>query len=70
MPHSAVITAAQLGAGMDITLDISNGLHTHTVLLSSGQVQQIAARARVSIASSTDPHSNGNDPHQHMVTFN
>jgi len=70
MPHIAVITAAQLGAGVGITLDISNGLHTHTVLLSSGQVQQIAARASVSVASSTDPHSDGTSPHLHMVTFN
>ena len=69
-PHVAIITAAQLAARAAIVLDISNGLHSHTVTLTGAQVEQIAAGTRVSIASSTDPHSNGMDPHNHMVTFN
>lgn len=69
-PHLAVITAAQLGAGVALTLDISNGLHSHTVALSGAQVTQIAARSRVTVTSSTNPHSDGSDPHSHTVTFN
>lgn len=69
-PHVAVITAAQLSAGAAILLDISNGLHGHTVSLTAGMVGQIAAGARVVVDSSTNPHSNGSDPHQHTVTFN
>ena len=68
--HVAIITAAQLAAAAAIVLDISNGLHSHTVTLTSEQVGQIAAGMRVSITSSTDPHSNGMDPHNHLVTFN
>src|SRR5687767_12357137 len=59
MPHVAVITAAQLSAGAAVVLDISNGLHTHSVTLTSAQMAQIAAGARVSVTSSTDPHSDG-----------
>src|SRR5215204_1330344 len=59
MPHVAAVSAAQLSAGEGIILDISNGLHSHTVTLSGAQVMQIAARARVSVASSINPHSNG-----------
>jgi len=70
MPHVAAISAAQLSAGDGIILDISNGLHSHTVTLSGAQVMQIAARARVSVASSINPHSNGDEPHSHAVTFN
>ena len=69
-PHIAVITAAQLAAAAAIVLDISNGLHSHTVTLTGVEVAQIAAGTRVSAISSTDPHSNGMDPHSHMVTFN
>jgi hypothetical protein len=70
IPHVATITAAQLSAGAGLTLDISNGLHNHTVALTAAQVGQIAAKAQVSKASSTNPHSDGSDPHSHMVTFN
>ena len=70
MPHVAIITAAQLSAGAGITLDISNGFHSHTVIFTDAQMGQIAARVRVSVASSVNPHSNGSDPHQHTVTFN
>lgn len=70
IPHVAIITAAQLSARAGVTLDISNGLHTHTVAITATQMGQIAAKARVSVISSMDPHSGGTDPHQHIVTFN
>jgi hypothetical protein len=70
MPHVAVITTAQLSAGAAITLDISNGLHSHTVSLTAAQVVQIAAGARMSVASSVNPHSDGTGAHEHTVTFN
>ena len=69
-PHVAVISAAQLSAGNGIVLDISNGLHSHTVTLTGAQVMQIAARARVYVDSSINTHSNGADAHAHGVTFN
>ena len=69
-PHIAMITAAQLGAGGALTLDISNSRHSHTVTLSGTEVTQIAAKSRGSATSSTNPHSGGNEPHSHMVTFN
>jgi hypothetical protein len=63
--HSAVITGAQLGAGNIVTLDIrGTANHPHTVGLTAGEVQQIAARQRVAKESSTD------DGHRHTVTFN
>lgn len=70
MPHVAAISAAQLSAGDGLILDISNGLHSHTVVLSTAQVMQIAAKARVAVDSSINPHSNGAEPHAHTVTFN
>ena len=70
MPHVAVLSAAQLSAGAGIILDISNGLHSHTVSLTSAQVTQIADKVRVFADSSTNPHSNGSEPHAHSVTFN
>jgi hypothetical protein len=69
-PHIAVITAAQVAAGAAITLDISNGLHSHTVGLTSDHMAQIKAGVRVSVASSMNPHSDGSGAHQHTVTFN
>jgi hypothetical protein len=69
-PHVAVISAAQLGAGAALTLDISNGRHSHTVTLSGAEVNQIAAQSRVSVLSSTNRHSDGSEPHNHRVTFN
>ena len=69
-PHVAIITAAQLAAAAPVVLDISNGLHSHTVTLTGAQVEQIAAGTRVFVTSSTNPHSNGTDPHNHRVTFN
>ena len=70
MPHVAIITAAQVAAGAAIILDISNGLHSHTVSFTAAQVAQIKAGAQVSAASSVNPHSDGTGAHQHMVTFN
>jgi hypothetical protein len=70
LPHVAAISAAQLSAGNGIILEISNGSHSHTVTLTGAQVMQISAGARVSVESSTNPHSNGADPHAHIVTFN
>ena len=63
--HSAVITGAQLSAGNVVTLDIrGTANHPHTIELTAGEVQQIAARQRVAKESSTD------DGHRHTVTFN
>ena len=70
MPHSAIITAEQLSAGAAIRLDISNGLHSHTVSLTAAEVGQIKAGTRVSVASSVNPHADGTGAHQHSVTFN
>lgn len=69
-PHFAVITRAQLNAGAALTLDVSNGSHGHSLSLTSTQVTQIAGGARVSQNSSRNPHSDGSDPHDHLVTFN
>jgi hypothetical protein len=68
-PHFAIIRKAQLDAGAAIDIDISNGLHSHTVTLTGAQMGQVAAGTRVSILSSTNPHSNGMDAHDHAVTF-
>lgn len=63
--HSAVITDAQLTAGNVVTLDIrGTANHPHTLELTTGEVQQIAARERIAKESSTD------DGHRHTVTFN
>lgn len=70
MPHVAIITAAQVAAGAAVTLDISNGLHSHIVSLTAAQVGQIKAGTQVSVPSSVNPHSDGSGAHQHMVTFN
>jgi len=70
IPHVAIITAAQLSAGVGITLDISNGLHSHTVALTDAEMRQIAAKVRFSVESSVNPHSGGTQPHGHTVTFN
>ena len=69
-PHVAVLTAAQLAAREALTLDISNSRHSHTITLSGAQVTQIATKLRVSVTSSTNPHSDGSGAHAHVVTFN
>lgn len=69
--HIAVITAAQLGAGSALSLDIQgDAFHSHTLTLTGTQVIQIAGGARVSQDSSRDTHSDGSGPHSHTVTFN
>jgi hypothetical protein len=63
--HSAVITAAQLTAAEEVSLDITgDSSHPHTVDLSAAEVQQIGAGQRVSKESSNDA------SHTHTVTFN
>ena len=63
--HAAVITAAQLGEGGDLALDITGtSSHPHTVMLSADEVAQVAAGTRVSKESSVDA------SHSHTVTFN
>ncbi|MCL4819381.1 MAG: hypothetical protein KJ067_09575 [Vicinamibacteria bacterium] len=63
--HAAVITAAQLSTGAALTLQIRGSSdHPHTVVLSAGEVAQVAAGSRVSKNSSVD------DGHDHTVTFN
>jgi hypothetical protein len=63
--HSAVITAAQLNAAEEVSLDITgDSSHPHTVDLSAEEVQQIGAGQQVSKESSNDA------SHTHTVTFN
>jgi hypothetical protein len=66
IPHVAIISAAQLSAGAGISLDISNGSHSHTVILTGDQVMEIAAKGRVSVDSSTNPPlERGRSPRAH-----
>jgi hypothetical protein len=68
--HSAAITSAQVSAGQSITLDIrGTGDHPHTVMISMGELTQIAAGQRVSKASSVEQ-SASTGPHSHTVAFN
>jgi hypothetical protein len=63
--HTAEITAAQLGGGQDITLDIrGQATHPHTVTISVSELTSIAGNQRVSKESTTD------EGHSHTVTFN
>jgi hypothetical protein len=63
--HTARITAAQLSAGNELTLNITGQAdHPHTVQLSGAQIMQIASRQRVSVESTNDA------AHTHTVTFN
>ncbi len=63
--HTAVITSAQLTGADGIELDIrGNADHTHSVTLTGGELQQIAAGTRVSTESTV------NGGHDHTVTFN
>jgi hypothetical protein len=63
--HTAVISAATLAAGGDISLDIrGNSDHPHTVQLSAAELSSVAAGQRVSKESSSD------FAHSHSVTFN
>ena len=66
--HSAVITAAELTAGNQLTVTLrgTSGVsdHIHTVALSAAEVVSIRDGARVSKASTTE------EAHSHTVTFN
>jgi len=63
--HTAVLTAAQLGAGGALSLNIQGSSpHPHTVALSGAEVTSIAGGSQVSKVSSND------DGHTHTVTFN
>jgi hypothetical protein len=63
--HVATITAAQLTAGMALTLNIQGTApHPHTVALTQAEVTQISGGTRVEKVSSTD------NAHSHTVTFN
>ena len=63
--HTALISAAQLSAGAAVTLQIRGSAnHPHSVDLSGGEVQSVAAGQRVSKSSSSE------DGHTHTVTFN
>ena len=63
--HVATITGAQITAAGALSLNImGNATHPHTVSLSASQVQQIGARQRVVVTTTTD------DSHNHTVTFN
>jgi len=63
--HTAVVSAAQLSGGSDVTIDITgDSNHPHAVDLSAGELSQIAAGTRVQKSSTT------NASHAHTVTFN
>jgi hypothetical protein len=63
--HVATIRAAQITAAGAVSLDImGQATHTHTVSVTASQVQQIGARQRVAVISTTDV------GHDHTVTFN
>jgi len=63
--HVAAVTAAQISAMADIVLDIQGqGDHPHTVMITGGELGQIANGVRVSKQSTVE------DAHSHIVTFN
>ena len=63
--HRAVITRAQLDAGLGATLNIQgDASHTHTVEITGMDMAAIQAGTRVSKTSSAG------DGHTHLVTFN
>jgi len=63
--HTATITAAQLTAGGDLTVQLTEGSgHTHSVGLTGAEIVQIRDNQRVSKESSS------NSGHSHTVTFN
>jgi hypothetical protein len=62
--HAAVITAAQLGAGGNLELDIQGtSSHSHMVSLSAAEVLSVRSGTRVQKESSGSTHT-------HAVTFN
>jgi hypothetical protein len=63
--HTATITGAQLTAGGDLTIQLTQGDgHTHSVSLTGAEVVQIRGNQRVSKESSSTA------GHSHTVTFN
>jgi hypothetical protein len=63
--HRAVITKAQLDAGLGATLNIQGDApHTHTVEITGTEMAAIQAGMRVAKTSSAG------DGHTHLVTFN
>jgi len=63
--HTCTITAAQLTAGGDVTLQLTEGSgHTHSCSLTGAEVVQVRDNVRVSKESSS------NSGHTHTVTFN
>ena len=62
--HSAVITAAQLTAGGELSLTITGAGHSHTVELTADDIAAIAAGTTVARGSSST------SGHTHTVTFN
>ena len=68
--HTAVLTAARLGAGGAVVLDIRGGAnHPHTVELSADQVAQVRDGQRLA-ETSTAHFGAGFGSHSHLVTFN
>ena len=69
--HRAVITAAQLTAGGDLTLSLGPSvgvvLHSHSVTLTGAEVVSIRDGARVGKRSTL---ADSGDAHDHTVTFN
>lgn len=62
--HTATITGAQLTAGGDLTVQLTEGSgHTHSVSLTGAEVVQIRGNQRVSKESSS------NTGHTHTVAF-
>jgi hypothetical protein len=68
--HVATVTAAQITAANNVTLDIRGSAdHPHTVGLTGAEVVQIGNGVSVTKVSSTDP-SASSGTHDHTVTFN
>ena len=63
--HTVTITSAQLSAGGDVTLLLTEGSgHTHNVSLTGGEVVQVRDNQKVA------KESTSNSGHTHTVTFN
>lgn len=63
--HTVTITAAQLSAGGDVTLLLTEGSgHTHNVSLTGGEVVQVRDNQKVAKESTSSA------GHTHTVTFN
>jgi len=63
--HTVTITAAQLTAGGDVTLQLTEGSgHTHSLSLTGAEVLQIRDNQKVA------KESTSNTGHSHTVTFN